>query len=174
MDLLDWFYRFISFFGVRNKQAKILILGLNKTGKSTLLKQMAYYRPGLRPNLYPTSEELVVDNVRFVAIDVGEQIWSEYLYDVAGIIFLVDTTDYMRFDKVEAELNVLLAMKETQAIPIVVLGNKIDRLEAVSEEEPRYELGLEHIYDRPIALYMCSLASRQGYGEALRFLEGHI
>ncbi|KAI1496210.1 GTP-binding protein-like protein [Biscogniauxia marginata] len=154
MEILNWVYSFMGFFGLLNKKIKILILGLNKAGKSTLLMQMAHHRPeGPQPTLHSTSEELVIHNVRFVAIN---------------------SADHQRFVEVKAELDALLATKEMQAIPIVVLGNKIDHLYAVSEEELRYELDLEHFYTRPIKLCMCSLAFRQGYEKALRWLTDHI
>ncbi|KAI0387228.1 ADP-ribosylation factor family protein [Hypomontagnella monticulosa] len=177
MDILDSVYNFMGSFSLVNKQAKIIILGLDKAGKSTFLTQLALHRPrGLQPTLHPTSEELVIQNVRFVAINrqQGRRPWSSHLRGVAGIIFLVDVADHMRFAEVKAELDALLATRETRSTPIVVLGNKIDHLYAVSEEELRYELGLQHSYGRPIELCMCSIALRQGYGEALRWLASHI
>ncbi|KAI0456382.1 GTP-binding protein-like protein [Xylaria acuta] len=158
MEILDWVYSFMGFFGLVNKRTEILVLGLNNAGKSTLLMQMAHYRPrGLQPTPRPTSEELVIHNVRFVAINFGSdqqrrRLWSDHLHDVAGIMFLIDVADHERFVEVKAELDALLAVKEIQEIPIVVLGNKIDHLYAVSGEELRYELGLELIRGRPIEL----------------------
>ncbi|KAI1211948.1 GTP-binding protein SAR1 [Annulohypoxylon truncatum] len=180
MGILKRVYRFVGSFSLLNKRNKILILGLDKAGKSTLLKELARRRPGgFQHILHPTSEELVIQDVRYVAINYGGQqqgrpLWSDHLNDVVGILFLVDVADHKRFGEVKAELDALLATNKMQKIPIVVLGNKIDHLYAVSEEELCYELGLERICGRPIKLCMCSLALRQGYGEALRWLAHHI
>ncbi|KAI1752385.1 small COPII coat GTPase sar1 [Xylaria castorea] len=173
MEVLSWIYSFMGGFGLLNKPTKILILGLDKAGKSTLLMQMAYNRREdlQSTTLNSTPEELVVHNARFVATNFGDY---QHVHDVAGIILVVDVADYQRFVQVKAELDALLATKEMHAVPIVVLGNKMDSLYAVSEEELRYELGLERICGQPIELYMCSLDLRQGYGEALRWLAGHV
>ncbi|KAI1133584.1 ADP-ribosylation factor family-domain-containing protein [Nemania abortiva] len=98
---------------------------------------------GLQPATRSTSEELAIQNVRSAASDFGSY---QHIRDVAGIIFLVDAADFQRFAKIKAELDSLLATKEIQAVPIVVLENKIDSLYAVSEEEVRYELGLECLH----------------------------
>ncbi|KAI0967034.1 GTP-binding protein SAR1 [Xylaria arbuscula] len=175
MAILDWLYSIIDFFGLRNKQAKILILGLNKAGKSTLLTQLAIQSNSkFALPFLPISGELVVKSLRFVEVAATVQLQSEELYDAAGIIFVVDTTDYKRFGKVQDQLNFLLAAKGVEKIPIAVLGNKIDRLEAVSEEELRCELDLEHIHGRPISLHMCCLSLGQGYADAFRFLAAHF
>lgn len=64
-------------------------------------------------------------------------------------------------------------MEELESVPFLVLGNKIDCPEAVSEEALRYELGLvnttrpnHYIHgNRPLEVFMCSFALRQGkYG----------
>ncbi|KAI0545446.1 GTP-binding protein-like protein [Xylaria curta] len=178
MGILDWVYSFMGFFGLVDRQAKILILGLNNAGKSTLLMKIVQNLPEGLQSTHRTSKELVVRNVRFVAISLGSQqgqrLWSDYFHDVIGILFLIDAADYKRFPEAKAELDALLAIKEIQATPIVVMGNKIDQLYAVSEEELRYELGFEQIHSRPIELCMCTLALRNGHGEALRWLANHI
>ncbi|KAI8951835.1 ADP-ribosylation factor family protein [Xylaria longipes] len=179
MGFLDWAHTH-GIFGLVNKRTKVLILGLNNAGKSTLLTEVAHNRRrGLQPTRRPTSEELVTRNVTFVAIDFGSdqqgrRLWGDHLHDVGGIVFLVDVADRERFAEAKAELDALLDVKEIQAIPIVVLGNKMDNLYAVSAEELRYELDLERICDRPIQLWMCSIALKQGYWEGLRWLARHI
>ncbi|TRX87744.1 hypothetical protein FHL15_011360 [Xylaria flabelliformis] len=135
MGILDCVYSFMEFPGLVDKQAKIPILGLSNAGKSTLLMKITYNLPeGLQSALSRTPED---DN----------------FYDVVGIFFLVDAVDYKRSAEAKAELDVLLAIKEIQAVPIVVMGNKIDHLYAVSEKELRYELDFERIHGRPIELF---------------------
>lgn len=68
-------------------------------------------------------------------------------------------------------MDALLAMEDLGKTPFLVLGNKIDHPDAVSEDELRHQLGmyqttgkgkvpLEGI--RPIEVFMCSVVMRQG------------
>lgn len=91
-------------------------------------------------------------------------------------------------------------MEDLSKVPFVVLGNKIDHPDAVSEDELRHQLGLYQTTGkgkvplegiRPIEVFMCSVVMRQGrchfyyhwnkslildlgYGEAIRWLSQYV
>lgn len=191
MFLFNWFWDVLSYLGLSKKSARILFLGLDNAGKTTLLHMLKDDRVAQHvPTLHPHSEELVVGRIRFVTFDLGghetaRRIWRDYFAAVDAVVFIVDGSDRTRFTEAREELSRLLESEELSGVPIVVLGNKIDKPQAASEDELRDSLGMpthvtygrERRTDpniRPVEIFMCSVIKRMGYAEAFQWLSNFL
>jgi GTP-binding protein SAR1 len=191
MFLVNWIYGALNYLGLYNKNAKILFLGLDNAGKTTLMHMLKDERLVThQPTQMPTSEELQIAGVNFKAFDLGgheiaRKVWKDYYAKVDAIVYLVDAADQDRFPESARELNGLLSDDGLSTVPFLVLGNKIDLPYAVSEDILRHQLGLSQYTTgknkaqlednrRPIEVFMCSVAKRMGYGEAFRWVSQYI
>ncbi|KAF8701635.1 hypothetical protein HU200_033474 [Digitaria exilis] len=192
--LVDWLYDVLASLGrFWQKDAKILFLGLDNSGKTTLLHMLKDERLVQHaPTQQPTSEELSIGRINFKAFDLGghqmaRRVWKDYYAaKVDAVVYMVDAADGARFAESRAELAALLSDDALAGTPFLVLGNKIDLPWAAPEHELAYHLGvagyttgkggvdLDGTGVRPVEVFMCSVVRKMGYGEGLRWMSQYI
>jgi GTP-binding protein SAR1 len=193
MGLLDWLFGVLERLGLFTKHGRVLFLGLDNAGKTTLLHLIATgKRQAHTPTVHPTSEELHVGGMNFNVFDLGgheqaRRTWRDYYASVDGVVFMVDVADRERVPEVRTELNALLAAEELAEVPFLVLGNKCDIRGSMTEAELRASLMLagaegadgagaaraaaaDGREPRRVGLFMCSLVDDYGYEEGFRWL----
>lgn len=191
MGWFGWFWDWLSYLGLSNKSGKLLFLGLDNAGKTTLLGKLATDQVHVhRPTFHPNVEELTLGGIKLKTIDMGghpeaRRLWKDYFTKVDGVVFIVDSANPERFDEARQELDLLLRSEELAKTPFVILGNKIDLPRACSEEELATAMGLTGLLTgkltkvtdptvRPMELFSCSVVQKIGYGDGFRWLAQYL
>ncbi|KAK3444489.1 hypothetical protein EUGRSUZ_A00206 [Eucalyptus grandis] len=192
MFLVDWSSEALALLGCGRRRQTILFLGLDNSGKTTLLRMLKDERLDQhQPTQFLTSEELRVGKIKLRAFDFsGRQIarkaWPDYYAKVDAVVYLVDDCDKERFVESKRELHTLLSDEALAKVPFLVLGNKINIPHAASEDELRYHLGLTgmttgkgkvNLTDqtvRPLEVFACSVVRKMGYGEGFKWMSQYI
>ncbi len=111
----------------------LVLIGLDNAGKSTLFQRIT--KADTKPTL-PTQEfqvdRAMVENRSYCAWDLGGQamripLWKHYLNNVSMVLFMVDIMDKDRWGQAIDEL--LKICIPDNNFPIIILANKIDRLD---------------------------------------------
>ncbi|KAM4795007.1 ADP-ribosylation factor-like protein 11 [Rhinophrynus dorsalis] len=156
------------------KQARVVMMGLDFSGKSTILYKL---KRNQIVETFPTVgfnvESLEMAKNVFVTLwDVGGQDklrsnWKEYLEDTDVLIFVVDSSDTSKLPDATAELLSVLNNTNMSGVPFLVLANKQDVPGALSTKELVQVLKLENYDDRPWEIQSCSAYTGEGLAEAM-------
>ncbi len=122
------------------RQFNLVFVGLDKSGKTTLIKYLQGGGEGdltTTPTLGADFHNMSVYNIRFYITDLGGQkdfreLWSKPIKDADLVVFIIDAIDRSRFTESNAELTKVIdnlpVRKNGSRIPLVVAGNKVDLL----------------------------------------------
>lgn len=158
------------------KEVRILILGLDNAGKTTIL-----YRLQLDevvetiPTIGFNVETVQYKNIKFQVWDLGGQtsirpFWRCYYPNTHAIIFVVDSADRDRIDGAKKELHLILEEEEMKNVTLLILANKQDLPEALPENEISDALGLSSIRDHQWTIMKTSAVKGIGVREGLDWL----
>jgi len=153
--LLSKLAQALSGFGTKN--ARILLLGLDAAGKTTILYKLKLNEQvSTIPTIGFNVEEVTpVKNVTFTVWDVGGQekirpLWRHYYYGSEGLIFVVDSSDVTRVNEARDELFSVLRDEGMEVgVPTVILANKQDLPNALKSHELVEKLGLRELKSNP-------------------------
>lgn len=115
-----------------DKEAKLLVLGLDNAGKTTLLKQLSKEDPeGTEPTQGFNVKTLLHDGFKLNVWDIGGQkkireYWVNYYSNVDGIVFVIDSSDEGRVKECTETFNFLMSEEKLKGVPILIFANKQD------------------------------------------------
>lgn len=163
------------------RHAKILMLGLDAAGKTTVLYKVKLNEivstiPTIGFNVETVQP---VRNVSFTVWDVGGQdkirpLWRHYFTGCEGLIFVVDSVDKSRFKEAKNELDWILESDDMVGVPVVVMANKQDLPGAVPPMEVASALGLHDVRGRKWHVHGTSATVGDGVLETMHELSALV
>jgi len=170
------FTKFFDAFGAV-KERKILMIGLDAAGKSTILYR---WRLAETVTTIPTVgfnvETVQYGKISFTIWDVGGQdklrrLWKHYFSGTDAIIYVVDSNDRDRIDLAREELHKAIFDDELRSAAILVFANKQDLPGAMSAAEVTENLGLSKLKERHWYVQSCRATTGDGLYEGLEWLQ---
>ncbi|XP_034487397.1 ADP-ribosylation factor-like protein 3 isoform X1 [Drosophila innubila] len=175
------------------KEARILLLGLDNAGKTTILKQLAsedittvsiieqmrFCFPNNRctdPQVTPTAgfniKSVAADGFKLNVWDIGGQwkirpYWKNYFANTDVLIYVIDCTDRTRFSEAGSELFEMLMDNRLKRVPLLVFANKQDLPNAMTASEVAEGLGLVRLEERTWEIKACTAVDGTGLKEGM-------
>ncbi|KAJ8385415.1 hypothetical protein AAFF_G00189410 [Aldrovandia affinis] len=149
-------------------ERQVLVLGLDGAGKSSILQRLTGTettwdcRPTRGFNFMSLNTPAC--QLDFLEIGGGEDLriyWTEYLKKTHVLVYVVDSSDRRRLPLAKDELHRLL--RADSQLPVVVLGNKQDKPNAVSVSELREALSLGRMGDERKLFLMASQLGSEAF-----------
>merc|ERR1712086_1226603 len=137
-----------------DKEARILVLGLDNSGKTTILKALSEEDINtIMPTQGFNIKSLTQDGFKLNVWDIGGQkairpYWKNYYENTDGLVFVVDSSDEERINECIEELNSLLVEQDLQF--------------ALEAEEIMEKLKLSEIDNRTWNIQACSALTKEG------------
>lgn len=160
ITLFPTIFPFSMFF---KQEMELSLVGLQNAGKTSLVNAIATggYSEDRIPTVGFNMRKVMKGNVTIKLWDMGGQrrfrtMWERYCRGVSAILYVVDAADRDSIPITRSELEELLKKPLLGGIPLLVLGNKIDKSEALSKQALVDQLGLSSITDREVCCYMIS------------------
>uniref|UniRef100_A0A8C5PUZ9 ADP-ribosylation factor-like protein 14 n=1 Tax=Leptobrachium leishanense TaxID=445787 RepID=A0A8C5PUZ9_9ANUR len=157
------------------KQARILILGLDAAGKSTVLYKFKFKDSFSTTPTIGFNVEMIHSekHLQLTMWDVGGQqkmraFWSHYFEDTDGLVYVVDSNNKEHLDESKKEFHSILQNDLIKNVPVVVLANKQDLPGALNAEEITRKFNMKkHCSDRDWYVQPCCAITGQGLAEGL-------
>lgn len=160
-------------------QAKILMLGLDNAGKSTLLYKLKHDAnvttvPTIGFNVGMMDAMKNRRNIALTVWDVGGQKgmrehWKSFHHDAAAVVFVVDSSDLKRLEEARCELENTLRSEQLRGRPLMLIANKQDVNGALTATDIIDTFNMKKLCSgRGWFVHPCSASTGYGVEEAFK------
>ena len=171
--------KILDFFSRSRNNFKIIILGIQNAGKTTILYRLSLGQlVKTTPTIGSNVEAICYNNVKFQAWDLGGQestrsIWDVYFINSDAIIYVVDAHD-KNFEDSKNQFDKLLTNEALKGAVILIFANKQDLPGAKSVNEIIQIYGLANIRDHVWHIQPCSAQTGEGLITGIKWLSDQL
>ncbi|XP_027360083.1 ADP-ribosylation factor-like protein 8a isoform X1 [Abrus precatorius] len=171
------------------QEMELSLIGLQNAGKTSLVNVVATggYSEDMIPTVGFNMRKVTKGNVTIKLWDLGGQprfrsMWERYCRAVSAIVYVVDAADPDNLSISRSELHDLLNKPSLSGIPLLVLGNKIDKPGALSKQALTDQIAekcilacrdLKAITDREVCCFMISCKNSTNIDSVIDWLVKH-
>ncbi|KAG6320541.1 hypothetical protein E4U22_003157 [Claviceps purpurea] len=157
---------------LKDKEMRILMLGLDNAGKTTIVKKI------MGEDVHTVSPTLgfIIKTIDYDGLgDVGGQktlrsYWRNYFEKTDALIWVVDATDRLRIQDCKEELHGLLLEERLSGASLLILSNKTDVEGCMDEHDIRTALSLDGIRSHQWHILRCSAMTGKNLQEGLAWV----
>jgi len=164
----------------KEKEMRILFLGLDNAGKTTILKKLNDEDiSGISPTLGFNIKTFVHGRYTLNVWDVGGQrtlrpYWRNYFEQTDALVWVVDSGDRLRIRDCKEELHSLLLEDRLAGASLLVFANKQDIRGSMSDKEITQALCLGDIKTHNWRIWPCSAVTGENLVAGLDWVVGDV
>ncbi|KAF8264619.1 GTP-binding protein [Lactarius quietus] len=164
----------------REKEMRVLFLGLDNAGKTTILKKLnSEDITGVNPTLGFNIKTFVHGNYTLNIWDVGGQrtlrpYWRNYFEQTDALVWVVDSGDRLRMSDCKEELHSLLLEDRLAGASLLVFANKQDIQGSMTDKEIEQVLDLPGIKSHQWSIVSCSAVTGRNLLEGLNWVVAEV
>ena len=158
------------------KEARILVLGLDNSGKTTILKKLSEEDiQHIMPTQGFNIKSLQHEGFKLNVWDIGGQksirpYWRNYFDQTDALIYVIDSADVRRLEETGVELGQLLEEDKLASVPLLIFANKQDLMNAAPASEIGDALNLHSVRDRPWHIQAASAKTGEGLQDGMEWV----
>ena len=138
----------LKLFQKKTKPVNLTICGLDKAGKTTFVNYLIHgEHRETAPTMGINRKSISFPKIDLDIFDLGGQedfrpLWSDINEKSNALIYVVDSTDYMRFQETKDIFHDILSKQIDNSIPVLILLNKIDLPDRMNRIDFTRDFGL--------------------------------
>ncbi|KAL1721258.1 ADP-ribosylation factor family-domain-containing protein [Schizophyllum commune] len=164
----------------KEKEMRILFLGLDNAGKTTILKKLNNEDiMSISPTLGFNIRTFTYNGFTLNIWDVGGQrtlrpYWRNYFEQTDAIVWVVDSGDRMRMEDCKQELHALLTEDRLSGASLLIFANKQDLPGSMSSAKISEAIDLPSIHSHNWKIQSCSAVTGENLIEGLDWVVNDV